>query len=169
MPRLSTPSIIERGPYAVVGAYCPFEGEDEGPGWEGADRAFFARKDEVQDRADDLVLGFLYRPHRDDPSVPHEVRACFVGVEVTSLDHVPEGLSVTRFSGGKYVVIACEGDTGEEAAEGVGRAIGYLETEWLPAHGYVEGDACFAASAEHAVRPPYVEYVYAKLEQNPRP
>ena len=164
MLKLSEPRIIEREPYLVVGAYATFEGQDEGPGWSGASKTFYARRKEIANRVDDTVLGFLYRPHRDDPSIPESVRACFVGVEVTDLDHVPEGLSTTRFSGGKYVIVECRGDTEGEAAIGVGEGVGLLE-RWIVEQGYTEGDACFALSHENAPRPPYVEYVYIKFEE----
>jgi predicted transcriptional regulator YdeE len=162
--KLSEPRIIEREPYLVVGAYCTFEGEDEGPGWSGASKAFHSRRDEIANRKDDTMLGFLYRPHRDDPSIPESVRACFMGVEVTDLDHVPEGLSTTRFSGGKYVIVECRGDTQDEAAMGVGEGVGFLE-RWIVEQGYTEGDACFALSHEDAPRPPFIEYVYIKIEE----
>ena len=77
MLKLSKPKIIEREPYLVVGAYCTFEGEDEGPGWSGAAKAFGARREEITNRKGDAVLGFLYRPHQDDPDIPESVRACF--------------------------------------------------------------------------------------------
>ncbi len=163
MLQLSEPRIIERGPYLVVGAYCSFEGDDEDAGWAGADRAFFARKAEIGNRTDGNVLGFLYRPHRDHPEVAEHVRACFIGVEVTDLDHVPEGLATTRFSGGTYVIVDSTGDTQAEAAEGVGAAIGFLDG-WIREHGYVEGDACFACDHEAAEAPPFVESVYMKIE-----
>ena len=159
MLKLSEPEVIERGPYLVVGAYSTFEGNDEGPGWSGASQAFFARKDEITNRIGDLILGFLYRPHRDHPDISGEVRACFVGVEVSDLDHVPQGLSTTTFSGGKFVIVACKGDTESEAAMGVGDGVGLLE-QWIADHGYTEGDACFACSHENAPKPPYIEYVY---------
>jgi hypothetical protein len=164
VPELSEPRIIERGPYQVVGAYAPYEGDDEGPGWSGASKAFYARRDEITNRVDDAVLGFLYRPHRDDPSIPESVRACFVGVEVADLDGVPDGLSTTRFSGGKYVIVACKGDTEDEAAMGVGEGVGFLEN-WIAEQGYTEGDACFALSHENAPRPPFIEYVYIKIQK----
>lgn len=164
MLKLGEPKIIERGPYGVVGAYCTYEGEDEGPGWTGADQQFWARKSEITNRADDMVLGFLYRPHRDHPEVPEDVKACFVGVQVSDLDHVPVGMATTRFSGGQYVTVECRGDTADEAAMGVGEAIGMLG-QWLTAHGYVEGDACFAAGHEKAKRPPFIEYVFMKIEK----
>jgi len=164
MLTLSEPKIIEREPYQIVGAYCTFEGEDEGPGWSGASAAFAARREEIANRKDDTMLGFLYRPHRDHPEIPEDVRACFVGVEVTDLDQVPGGLSTTRFSGGKYVVVACQGDTEGEAAMGVGEGVGFLE-KWISEQGYAEGDACFALSHENAEKPPFVEYVYIKLEE----
>jgi predicted transcriptional regulator YdeE len=110
------------------------------------------------------VLGFLYRPHKDHPDIPESVRACFVGVEVPDLDHVPEGLSTTQFSGGKYVIVACQGDTQEEAAMGVGEGVQFLE-RWIVEQGYTEGDACFACSHENAPKPPFVEYVYMKIEE----
>jgi hypothetical protein len=47
---------------------------------------------------------------------------------------------------------------------GVGEAVGALE-KWIPEHGYVEGDACFACSHEQAEKPPYIEYVYIKIEE----
>lgn len=166
MLRLSEPRIIERGPYQVVGVYCTFEGDDEGPGWAGADRGFFQRRHEITNRTDDAVLGFLYRPHRDDPTISEAVRACFIGAEVTDLDHVPQGMATTRFSGGKYVIVDCTGDTQAEAAEGVGEAIGFLST-WIPEHGYVEGDACFACGHEQAKTPPFVERVYIKIDRQP--
>ena len=110
------------------------------------------------------MFGFLYRPHKDHPEVSPDVKACFVGAEVTALDHVPAGMVTTHFSGGKYVLVDCIGDTGDEAAEGVGQAIGMLMSEWIHAHGYREGDACFAFSLEHAQRPPHIETVYVKIE-----
>ena len=70
MPELSEPKIIERGPYLVVGAYCTFEGEDEGPGWSGASNAFYARREEITNSVGDAVLGFLYWPHKDHPDIP---------------------------------------------------------------------------------------------------
>ena len=164
MLELSEPKIIERGPYLVVGAYCAFEGEDEGPGWSGASKAFHARREQITNRVGDTMLGFLYRPHKDDPSIPESVRACFIGVEVTDLDHVPEGLSTTRFSGGKYGIVACTGDTEHEAAMGVGKGVGLLE-KWIVELGYTEGDACFACGHEKAPKPPFVEYVYIKMEE----
>lgn len=159
MITLSEPEIIERKPYLVVGAYCPFEGEDEGPGWSGASRTFYARRDEITNRKGDMVLGFLYRPHKDHPDIPESTRACFVGVEVTDLDHVPESLATTRFSGGRYVIVACQGDTEDEAGMGVGEGVAFLE-KWIQEHGYIQGDACFACSHERAPRPPFIEYVY---------
>ncbi len=161
--RLSEPEVIEREPYLVVGAYATFEGDDEGPGWSGASRAFHARRGEITNQVGDAVLGFLYRPHKDHPEIPESVRACFVGVEVADLDHVPEGLSTTQFSGGKYVIVSCTGDTEGEAAMGVGEGVDLLG-RWIAEHGYREGDACFALSHEDAPRPPYVEYVYMKIE-----
>jgi predicted transcriptional regulator YdeE len=164
MLKLSQPEVVEHAPFLVVGCYRTFQGDDEGPGWEGAHRTFFPRAHEVQERKGDLVFGFLYRPRRDDPAIDQSVRSCFVGVEVSRLAGVPEGMHATRFSGGEYAIVTCEGDTAEEAAEGVGEAIGNLD-RWLPEHGYVEGDACFAASHEGDARPPYSEYVYMKLER----
>ena len=164
MLTFSEPRIIERGPYKVVGAYCTFAGDDEGPGWTGAERVFFSRRHEIRNRTDDLVLGSLYRPHRDHPEVAEDVRACFIGAEVTDFDHVPDGMSTTQFSGGQYVIVDCRGDTQEEAAAGVGEAIGFL-SQWMPEHGYAEGDACFACSDEKAPRPPFVEQVYIKIEK----
>jgi predicted transcriptional regulator YdeE len=164
MLELSEPRIIERGPYLVVGAYATYEGDDEGPGWSGASKAFQARRDEITNRVDDAMLGFLYRPHKDNIGIPESVRACFVGVEVADLDRVPEGLSTTRFSGGKYVIVACKGDTEDEAAMGVGEGVGFLEN-WIAEQGYTEGDACFALSHESAPRPPFIEYVYIKIEE----
>jgi predicted transcriptional regulator YdeE len=164
MAQLSEPEIVEREPYHIVGAYCSFEGEDEGPGWSGASQAFYARREAIANRVGDAVFGFLYRPHRDHPDIPERVRACFVGVEVTDLDHVSEGLSSTQFPGGKYVIVACTGDTEDDAAMGVGEAVGFLE-KWIVAQGYREGDACFALSHETAPKPPFVEYVYIQIEE----
>jgi predicted transcriptional regulator YdeE len=164
MLELSEPTVIERGPYLVVGAYSTFEGDDEGPGWSGASQEFNARREEIANRIGDTVLGFLYRPHRDHLEIPESVRACFVGVEVADLDDVPEGLSTTRFLGGRYVIVACKGDTEGEAAMGVGEGVGFLE-RWVADNGYVEGDACFACSHESEPRPPYIEYVYMNFEE----
>jgi hypothetical protein len=163
MIQLSEPEIVEREPYHIVGAYCTFEGEDEGPGWSGASQAFYARREKITNRVGDTVLGFLYRPHKDHPQVPEHVRACFVGIEVTDLDRVPAGLSSTQFSGGQYVTVACKGDTENEAAMGVGEGVGLLE-DWIEERGYREGDACFALSYESAPKPPFIEYVYIKIE-----
>ncbi len=163
--KFSEPRIITRGPYIVLGAWTPYGGQDESPGWVGADAAFGVRKAQVVHRADDQILGFMYRPHRDNPAIPESLRACFVGAEVTSLEGQPEGLMVTHFSGGEYVVVDCIGDTQGEAAEGVGQAIGMLMA-WIPAHGYgyIEGDACFAAGRESTPKPPWVETVYIRVE-----
>jgi len=161
---LGEPRVIERGPYLIVGAYCTFEGEDEGPGWRGASEAFSARRGEITNRVGDTLLGFLYRPHRDHPEIPEDVRACFMGVEIADFDQVPEGLSTTRFSGGKYVIVECRGDTEGEAAMGVGDGIQFLE-RWIGEQGYVEGDACFACSHEDEQKPPFIEYVYIKVEE----
>ena len=98
------------------------------------------------------MLGVLCRPHRDHPGIPESVRACFVGVEVADFDHVPEGLSTTRFSGGRYVIVECRCDTQSEAAMDVGEGVDFLE-RWIEEHGYTEGDACFACSHENAPRP----------------
>ena len=143
MLTLSEPRVIERGPYKVVGVYCAYAGDDEGPGWSGAETEFFRRRDEVRNRKDDLVLGFLYQPHKDRPDAPESVMACFVGVEVPDFDHVPDGMSTTQFSGGQYVIVECRGDGQEEVAAGVGEAVGF-PAKWIPAHGYVIGDACFS-------------------------
>jgi len=164
MLQLSEPKVIERGPYQVVGCYARYEGDDEGPGWRGASEAFFDREGEIVNRADDKTLGFLHRPNKDDPTVDPEVRACFVGAEVTDLAHVPEGMATTRFPGGQYVIVACQGDTEGEAAMGVGEAIGMLMSKWIPENGYREGGACFACSLPAEQKPPYVEYVYIHIE-----
>jgi hypothetical protein len=163
MLKFTEPRIIEREPWMVVGAYCTYEGDDEGPGWSGADSAFWPRLSKITNRKGSLALGFLYRPHKDHPELPDTVRSCFVGVEVTDFDQVPAGLSTTQFSGGKYVLVDCIGDTPMEAAIGVGEAIGNL-MGWIPEHGYSEGDACFAAGDTTAPKPPHVETVYIKLE-----
>jgi hypothetical protein len=84
--------------------------------------------------------------------------------EVTDLDHVPESLSTTRFSGGKYVIVARKGDTEGEAAMGVGEGVGFLEN-WIAEQGYTEEDACFALSYENAAKPSFIEYVYIKIEE----
>lgn len=165
MPRLSEPRIVERGPCLVAGAYATFEGDDEGPGWAAADAAFRSRADEITDRVDGSVLGFLYRPHVDHSEVPPDVRACFVGVEVADAAGVPQGLALTRFSGGSYAVVDAVGDDPGEAAEGVGLAIADLAERWVPAHGFVEGDACFAAGDPAAPAPPFVETVWMKVER----
>jgi predicted transcriptional regulator YdeE len=164
MLKLSEPKIIERAPYQVVGMYHTFEGENEGPGWAGAERAFFPRKHEITNQVGGLTLGFLYRPHQDHPEINENVRSCFIGVEVSDLEHVPQGMSTTHFSGGKYVIVECWGDSEDEAAMGVGEAIGFLVEKWIPEQGFKEGDACFAASPARAEKPPYLEYVYIKIE-----
>lgn len=153
------PILIEHDPYQLVGAYAIFEGEDEGSGWSGAEKAFFPRLREITNRKDSIILGFLYQPHKDHPEIPETVQSCFIGVDVTDLDHVPEGMSVTSFTGGQYAVIACP-DNGP----GIDEAIQFLHEQWLPEHHYRMGDACFACSDEKAVRPPNIEYVYMKLE-----
>lgn len=158
MLTLSEPEVIKHEPFLIVGAYCPYEGDDESPGWSGASATFHAHRDKITNQKGDLMVGFLYRPHRDHPDVPEGVRSCFVGVEVTDLDHVPEGLATTRFPGGNYVTVACRGDTEDEAAMSVGEGVQFLE-RWIVEHGYQEGEACFAWSHENAPRPPFIEYV----------
>ena len=156
---LSEIETFERGPYLVLGCYATYEGGDEGPGWSGASQAFMPRIGEVLNRADDKTLGFLYRPHRDHPEIDEAVRAAFVGVEVTYLDNVPEGMSTTRFSGGHFARLACIGDSEDEAAMAVGPGVGKLMS-WVKEQGYTEGDACFALSLPQECKPPWVEWVY---------
>lgn len=164
MARLSEPRLIERSPSTVVGAYGIFEGPDEGPAWSAAEAGFWPRIGDIGGRLDGDVLGFLYRPHVDHPEIPEDARACFVGVAVGEPAEVPDGLVVTHLEGGRFVVVDCEGDDPEEAAEGIGEAIGYLSDTWLPENGYVEGDACFAAGTEAGRGAPYVETVWMKVE-----
>jgi len=167
MLTFSEPKIITCGPYNVVGCYGVYAGDDDEPGWAGADAAFNSRRHEVTNPAGDLTLGFMYRPHQDDFAIPLEIKACFVGIEVADLDHFPDGMVVTHFSGGEYVIIESRGDTAGEAAEGVEEAIGFLSSRWMPEHGYTAGDACFAAGTPGVttVKPPYIEYVYFKIEK----
>jgi hypothetical protein len=113
MLELSEPRIIERGPYQIVGVYCPFEGEEEGPGWDGAYTEYSKRKNEIKNRTDDLLLGFLYRPHKDHPEIPENINTCFLGVEVTGFDHLPGGMATTQYSGGKYVIVECKSEIPE--------------------------------------------------------
>ena len=91
MLTFSEPKVITRPAYLVVGCYAPYEGEDEAPGWSGATRAFFEREGEISNRADDLTLGFLYRPHRDHPEIDEAIKTCFIGAKVTDLNHIPVG------------------------------------------------------------------------------
>src|SRR5512139_459441 len=107
MLTICEPRVIEREPYKVIGVYCAYAGDNEGPGWTGAETEFFGRRDEIKNRTDDLVLGFLYRPHKDHPDVPESVKACFIGAEVSAFERVPDGMSTTQFSGGQYVIIEC--------------------------------------------------------------
>jgi hypothetical protein len=159
---VTEPRVIERCPYIVVGAYAVCEGDDEP--WGEASEALSQRKDEVPNRVGDALLAFLYRPHKDDPSIAEDVRACFMGVEVSDDGHVPGGMTLTQFSGGKFVTVNCVGDTKMDAAMAVGPAINQLE-QWIPENGYREGDACFCFSREEAVGPPFVQHVYIKLEE----
>ena len=161
MLTLTEPRLVQRDPTHVVGAYRTYVGDDEGPGWSGAYQEFTLRRFEITNRVNDAMLGFLYRPHRDHPGIPQSVRACFIGVEVEDLCQVPEGMAATHFSGGPYVVVACRGDTQDEASIGVGEAVELLE-RWLPEHGYEEGDACFASSDELTETSPYIENVYMR-------
>jgi predicted transcriptional regulator YdeE len=160
--QITDPKTIEHAPYDVIGIYAVYEGDDEGPGWGKAWTEFSRRKHEVQNREGDTLCGFLYRPHRDDPSIPEAARACFIGVEVSSADDIPEGMTLTHFSGGRYITTESRGDTEGEAAMGVGDAVQLLET-WIDEHGYVEGDACFCFSHEDAETPPFVQHVHANF------
>jgi hypothetical protein len=161
---ISEPKIIERGPYSVVGVYASYEGDEKGPAWGEASAELERRKGEVGNREGDSLLAFLYRPHKDDPSIAEEVRACFMGLEVTDLTQVPDGMTATRFSGGKYVTVECKANTENDAAVAVGEAIERLEA-WISEHGYREGDACFCFSHEGADTPPFIQHVYVKLEE----
>ena len=159
---ITDPKTIKRGPYCVVGCYAICEGSDEP--WGKAVSAFERRRDEIPNRVGDALLAFLYRPHKDSPSIADDVRSCFIGVEVADLVHVPEGMVATRFSGGDFVTAECRGDTENEAAMGVGEAVGGLET-WIAEHGYREGDSCFCFSNEGATTPPFVQHVHIKIER----
>ena len=160
------PQIIERGPYLIVGAFA--ESKDGDEPWGEASEELDRRKGEIQGRVSDELIGFLYRPHRDNPAVPEHVRGCFMGVEVKDLDHVPEGMYTTRFSGGKFVLVACKAETDTAAAMAVGPAIGQLMEEWLPTNGYVMGDSCFTFSREKEPKPPFINYVQMKIEEGQR-
>ncbi len=159
--------IIERGPYHVVGVYCTFEGDDEDPAWSAAIAEFHKRRHEITNRKGDMLLGFLYRPHKDEEAIPESIRSCFVGVEVEDLDHIPDGMAATRFSGGQYAVVELRGDVQADVDEGISEAIDLLHKQWLRKHGYREGDACFACRHESVAQPPFVAYVYMKLEGRP--
>ncbi len=161
--RLTEPEVIERGPYCVVGVYATIEGDNEDPAWGAASTGYYSRAGEVRNRIGDAVLGFLYRPHRDDLSIPEATRACFVGVEVADFSQAPEGMATTRFSGGKFVTVQSSGDTEMDAAMGVGEAVATLEA-WAKQHGFDEGDSCFCFSHEGRPKPPYVEHVQMKIE-----
>ena len=100
---ITEPQIIERGPYLIVGAFADSKDGDEP--WGEASEELDRRKGEIQGRVSDELIGFLYRPHRDNPAVPENVRGCFMGVEVKDLDHVPEGMYTTRFSGGRTAIV----------------------------------------------------------------
>jgi predicted transcriptional regulator YdeE len=160
---ITDPKLIEHAPYHVVGIYATFESDNEGPGWGRASAEFSRRQHEVKNRVGDTILGFLYRPHRDDPAIPESTRSCFMGVEVWSTDDVPEGMTLTHFSGGRYITTESRGDTENESAMGVGDAVQLLE-RWIEEHGSREGDACFCFSHENAETPPFVQHVYAKVE-----
>ena len=162
---LSEPRIVRRDPFTVAGVWAPYQGEDESPGWLAADAGFRALLPDVVHRADDMILGFLYAPHRDDPSIDPAVTACFIGVAVTSLVGQPPGLTTTRFPNGEYVLVDCIGDTDGDAAAGVGEALGMLMA-WIPAHGYRyrENDVVFTAGSETAPKPPWIETVHVRLE-----
>ncbi|MCW5942379.1 MAG: GyrI-like domain-containing protein [Fimbriimonadaceae bacterium] len=159
---LTQPRLEQTGPFRVVGCWCAFDGEDEGPGWTGAHGAFFPRIGEVADREGDLVFGFLYRPHKDHPEVAPSVRACFVGVGVRPEARVPPGMCESAFPEGTYVAVESVADDMGEAAEGVGEAVaacnGYAE-----ANGWREGDACFAVAHGDEPKPPYREIVMMHL------
>lgn len=161
--RLSEPTVVHAGPYHVAGCYATFEGDDEGPAWSAAYTGFLRCRDTITNRVGDTILGFLYRPRRDHPDAGADVRACFVGVEVSDIAAVPADVATTRFSEGQYVTVTSTGDTEEEAAMGVGDAVTMLE-RWASEHGYVEGDACFAMSYENEPKPPFVEHVWMKIE-----
>jgi len=169
MLTLSEPKLIEHAPYHVVGAFHEYHGEDEGPGWDGAFHALMQRQAEIRNRTDDLILGFLYRPFKDNPRLSPEMKACFVGVDVADFEQVPDGMATTTFSGGTYAVVEIRGDIQDESTEGVGTAITYMGEKWIPEHGYSMGDACFACSPVSTGKPPFIEYVYVKLEKIPQP
>lgn len=156
------PKIIEHEPWDIVGMYVIAKSDHEP--WGEAMTAFERRRADVTNRVDDIQLAFLYRPHRDDPSVPESAQACFIGFEVTDLDHIPEGMAATRFSGGRFVMVECCGDTEDAVAAAIGDVIRRLET-WIPEHGYTEGEACFCLNHEYAKTPPFQWDVYIKIEE----
>ena len=158
---LTEPRIIEHGPYRIVGMYAVAE-DDEEP-WGEAAAAFAARRDEIANRVGDAEIGFLYRPHRDDPAIAADVRACFMGVEVADFRNVPAGMATTRFGGGEFITTEVHGGTQMGAAMGVGDAVQML-MKWAAGHGYTEGDSCFCFSQESAIGPPFVQHVHLKLE-----
>ena len=77
MLTIREPRIFERKPYFVFGSDCTFQGDDEGPGWSGADQEFNRWWGEVTHIKGDLTPGFMYRLHKDRPEAPYDVYACF--------------------------------------------------------------------------------------------
>ena len=158
--RLSKPVVIERDPTHVVGMVVLGEGNEEP--WGETMKAFDARKADIPNRVGDTQLAFLYRPSKDDPAAPEDARGCFIGYETANGDHVPEGMSHTRFSAGYYVTLTCSGEREMDAAMGVGDAVQTLEA-WARTHGFTEGDACFCLSHDDTEKPPYVQHVLMKI------
>ncbi len=115
------PTIIEREPVHLVGVYCTYEGGNEEAGWRAAEKAFFERYKEIQNRRDSLIFGLMYRPNKDHPEISEDVQAVFLGVDVSDFEHIPDGMSVTHYSGGKYALVPCR-----DGEIGLGEAIQYM-------------------------------------------
>jgi len=160
---ISEPRVMECGAHHVVGTYAVFAGDDEGPAWAAAFNELERRKHEITNRVGDTIIAFLYRPHRDDPSVAPSVRSCFIGVEAADFEHVPAGMTGTHFAAGRYVAVTCQSPTQDETSAAIGEAVEMLE-QWIRDNGYRESDACLCIGHEQAAGPPFVEEVHIRFE-----
>ncbi len=160
---LAVPQVAKQEPRCIVGCYCTFEGDDEGPGWSGAHAGLMGRIHEIPNRIGDARWWFLYRPHKDHPEISPDVRSAFGGVEVPDFTMVADGLSTTRFAGGDYIFVEIIGDSENEAGEGVGPAVQAVE-DWLRAHEFGEGDeGALVCEHESVSTPPHRLSVCARI------
>lgn len=95
-------------------------------------KSFMSRRKEIQQTVGtDLYSVQIYRPQFFSNFNPHAEFEKWATLEVSSFDHVPEGMESFTIPAGGYVVFLFKGNENN-----AGEAFTYILTDWLPKSGY---------------------------------